>query len=167
MTRLTTRGLAKLQGQMTALGPDAAMTESELSREIDKLAIRAGWHLRPKDVDELASLQPGEPVLLPGLVFHPTIMYRSEPGWPDKTLIRRRDRRIIFAECKRQDGKVRPRQAQILELLRAFVLPPEERDAIQAWLGAPQPPEPLHRITAIEVFVWRPSDLPEIERVLR
>jgi len=167
MTRIAARSLAALQGQGTLLGPEAAMAEVDLSHTIDELAVRAGWHLRPKDVKELQAFRPDIPVEIPGLVFHPTIMYRSEPGWPDKTLIRRRDRRLIFAELKRQDGKLRPRQAQILDLLRAFVLPPVERDAIETWLAPAPPPAPLHRITAIEVFVWRPSDLPDIERILR
>jgi hypothetical protein len=42
---------------------------------------------------------------LDGLIFHPRYSLGSEPGWPDLTLVRRRDRRLIFAELKSREGR--------------------------------------------------------------
>ena len=58
-------------------------------------------------------------------------------GWPDLVLLRRE--RIVFAELKRDKGKVDAHQAWVLELLGA----------------------------AAEAYVWRPSDLTAIAEVLR
>lgn len=71
------------------------------------------------------------------LVYHTYDSRRSEPGFPDLTLVRRG--RVIFAEVKRQKGKVSVHQ--------------------QAWLHA------LAGAGA-EVYVWRPSDWEEIKLCL-
>jgi hypothetical protein len=60
-----------------------------------------------------------------------------ERGWPDLTLAR--PPRLVFAELKTERGRVRPEQAATLELLRAC---------------------------GQEAFLWRPSDWPEVQRVL-
>ncbi len=64
----------------------------------------------------------------------------SVVGWPDLTLWSERQRRIAFAELKRQDGKVTPDQEAVLASLAA---------------------------AGIEVYVWRPSDWDEIAATLR
>lgn len=66
-------------------------------------------------------------------VFHPHDSRRSEPGWPDLTLIRGRE--LIFVEVKKHNGKVSPEQANVIEML-------EE--------------------TGAEVHVWWPKDEPEV-----
>jgi hypothetical protein len=38
-------------------------------------------------------------------------------GWPDLTLVRERDRRLVFAELKRWDQDPTPEQVAVLELL--------------------------------------------------
>lgn len=58
---------------------------------------------------------------------------RSTPGFPDLVLIR--DGQIIFAELKREDGKVSAHQARVLELLEGC---------------------------GLEVHVWRPSHLDDV-----
>jgi hypothetical protein len=67
-------------------------------------------------------------------------------GWPDLVLVRARDRRLIFAELKRELEQPRPEQERVLDVLRTLgdrhVQPLVE-------LGAPK----------VEVHVWRPSDL--------
>lgn len=63
-------------------------------------------------------------------------------GWPDLTLVRARDRRLVFAELKRQGEDPSPAQERVLAVLGALAVPPEK--AIQ---------------TSVEVYVWRPSDL--------
>jgi hypothetical protein len=60
-------------------------------------------------------------------------------GWPDLTLVRIRDRRLVFAELKRDGAKATADQAAVL-----------------AALG-----------TAAECHVWRPADLEAIAEVLR
>lgn len=62
-------------------------------------------------------------------------------GWPDMVLVRERDHRLIFAELKAEKGKPTDDQAKVLALLG----------------GLP----------SVQVFVWYPTDLAEIARVLR
>jgi hypothetical protein len=108
--------------------------------EVMKLARRGGWTCGQDDEADL-----------PGLTYHALRgMGATERGWPDLTLIRRRDRRLIFAELKAENGELRPRQAAVLDLLRCLESFP-----------------PLERGPAVQVFVWRPSDMPAIVEVLR
>jgi len=60
-------------------------------------------------------------------------------GWPDLVLVRARDRRLIFAELKADDGKTKPEQDRVLEQLRAVA----------------------------DVHVWRPRDFYAIAELLR
>ena len=64
-------------------------------------------------------------------VYHPMLSKWSERGWPDLALVR--GDRLIFAELKRENGKTTEHQDRWLGLLRA--------------------------VPAVEVFLWRPSDL--------
>lgn len=73
------------------------------------------------------------------LVYHTYDSRRSEAGFPDLTMVRKD--RVIFAELKSERGKVT--QAQ------------------QTWLDA------LTGSGTVEVYVWRPSDLDDLEEVLR
>ena len=72
-------------------------------------------------------------------VYHTHDSRRSEFGFPDLTMVRRG--RLIFAELKRELGKPTPEQSE--------------------WLEA------LSLVPGIEVFIWRPQDMAEIERVLK
>lgn len=136
-------------------------TERELQRWIIDQARSLGWGValsaRKAMLAEAAAYRVVPPPL-DGLVFHPQYSLGSEPGWPDLTLIRRRDRRLIFAELKAEKGVVSARQAEVLELLRSLA------DA-ETWgmlRGEP------HQFGArIEVYVWRPSDVDAIVEVLR
>ena len=66
-------------------------------------------------------------------------------GWPDLSLFRERDGRIIFAELKSDKGSLTPDEKRVLDVLRAVAVF-----------------NPL-----MEVHVWKPKDWDEIERVLR
>jgi hypothetical protein len=80
-------------------------------------------------------------------------------GWPDLVLLRVRDRRLIFAELKRETASdPAGDQARVLELLRAIA--GETNGQAYPHGGYPGPPR-------MEVHVWRPSDLEEIAKVLR
>jgi hypothetical protein len=65
---------------------------------------------------------------------------QGHPGFPDLVLVRERGVfRVVFAELKRQGGRLQPDQREWLRLLRAA--------------GA-------------EVYVWRPGDLEAVQAVL-
>ena len=65
----------------------------------------------------------------------------GSPGFPD--LVLARHGRVVFAELKSERGKLAREQA--------------------AWLEELVPRDPNR---PVDVFVWRPSDWPEVERVL-
>jgi hypothetical protein len=94
---------------------DLAMTEAQWQRTITDLAETLGW-----------------------LVYHTYDSRRSEPGFPDLVLVRAGDR-VVFAEIKRETGRLTDDQAQ--------------------WWWA------LERAGA-EIYVWRPSDWPQVEQTL-
>lgn len=71
------------------------------------------------------------------LCFHVYDSRRSEAGLPDLLLVRER---VIFVELKTMRGRLRREQ--------------------RAWLAA-------LRAAGQEVWIWRPSDWPTVERVLR
>jgi hypothetical protein len=70
--------------------------------------------------------------------YHTHDARHSVPGYPDLTLVR--GGRLIFAELKRQRGRLTAAQLEWLEDLRA---------------------------TCAEVYCWRPADLPVIPAILR
>jgi hypothetical protein len=117
-------------------------TEKEFQAEVMTLARKGGWTCGAKDVDELG-----------GLTYHSvSVMAQSERGWPDLTLIRRRDRRLIFAELKREAGELSERQVAVMGLLACL-----EGSRVDLLSGGP----------AVQVRVWRPSDMSAIRDVLR
>jgi hypothetical protein len=91
------------------------MSERELEAEVIKLCKDWGW-----------------------LRYHTHRSQFSPAGFPDECLVR--PPRLIFAELKRQDGK--------LEALQ------------ERWLEA------LGEVPGVEVYTWRPSDLETIDRIL-
>jgi hypothetical protein len=140
------------------------MTEAELQRDVIALARSLGWGITQSAAAKLARDAAAYGIPEPpleGLVFHPRYSLGSEPGWPDLTLIRRRDRRLVFAELKAEKGRLSERQDEVLELLRYLEWPPADGAVPGAWEGVDVP--------RIEVHVWRPSDLLDgtIEGVLR
>lgn len=64
------------------------------------------------------------------------------PGWPDLVLLRVRDRRLVFAELKRELGHATAEQAATLAALEEL-----GRDAF------------LMNRPFVEAHLWRPSDL--------
>lgn len=104
---------AAVQRQRDSLPP---VTEKEFQRQVLDLAALFGWR-----------------------VYHPFLSKWSERGFPDLTLCR--PPRIIYAELKRDSGRVTPDQAEWLEL--------------------------LGDCPGVETFLWRPADLPTIATVLR
>lgn len=73
------------------------------------------------------------------LAYHTYDSRRSEAGFPDLCLVR--GGRVIFAELKSEKGKVTAAQ--------------------QRWIDA------LTASGTVEVYLWRPSDLDDLDRILR
>lgn len=73
------------------------------------------------------------------LCYHTHDSRRSAPGFPDLVLVR--PPVVVFAELKTEVGKVQPEQRE--------------------WLKA------LGGCEAVEARLWRPSDWPEVEEVLK
>lgn len=140
-----------LSAEVSAAGA-IHMTEAGLQRAVMELAAILGWetaHWRPA-MTKHGWRTPGSGSMT--------------KGWPDLTLIRVRDRRIIFAELKNERERLkngstnlRSDQRRVIEevLMPLEFTPAQRRDA--------QP-----RITTVEVYVWTSSDLdgriPEILR---
>lgn len=76
--------------------------------------------------------------------YHTHDSRRSQAGFPDLTMVRENDR-VLFVELKTERGKVT--QAQ------------------QEWIDALSSVATLTDL--LEVHVWRPRDMDEIERVLK
>lgn len=71
--------------------------------------------------------------------WHDNDSRRNEAGWPDLALIR--PPRFVFAELKTQTGRLSVAQRGLLGLMA--------------------------RCPGVEVYVWRPSDQRDMERILR
>ena len=72
-------------------------------------------------------------------VYHPYNSIRSEPGWPDLTLIRGIS--LVFAELKTERGRLTPQQRNVMQMLE---------------------------VAGQEVHLWRPSDRDVVEdRLIR
>lgn len=72
-------------------------------------------------------------------VYHPTLSRWSARGWPDLAMVR--PPRLVLAELKSEAGVVSADQQYVLDL--------------------------LGQVPGIECYLWRPSDLDEIARLLR
>lgn len=72
-------------------------------------------------------------------MFHPHDSRRSTAGWPDIAAVRRG--RLVLAELKAEAGRVSAEQ--------------------RAWL------DDLGACVGVEVHLWRPSDWPAVQQVLR
>ena len=100
---------------------DRHISESEWQREVIAIAHAGGWsvmHVRRSRSSHLTAT--------------------SLAGWPDLVLFR--PGRLLFRELKRDGGKLRPEQAEVLDGLAAA--------------GA-------------DVDVWRPADRAKVEATLR
>ncbi len=73
------------------------------------------------------------------IVYHTFDSRRSVKGFPDCCFARRSDGRLIFAELKSDHGRLTPEQEMWLAVLRA---------------------------TEAEIYVWRPCDWADVERIL-
>ena len=92
---------------------DASMTEEQWLQQVRELARLKGWR-----------------------IYHTRDSRRSDPGFPDLVLVR--GERLIFAELKREKGRL--------------------SDSQRTWLAALE--------ETAETHVWRPSDWDTVIEVL-
>lgn len=139
---------------------DRGLTEIEFQRQLvgpNGLATMLGWlhvHFRPAKT-ERGWRTPGSGELL--------------EGWPDLVLVRARDRRLIFAELKRELAQLTPAQAFVLDELDVLAFDPADyADRVTAVLrhqpvGVSARDEAWstwrNALPRIDVVTWRPSDL--------
>ena len=108
------------------------------SRRQLSLTFGAGEQARAKRLEKQFQAQVITLAQLNGWMhYHTYLSKRSPHGFPDLVLVR--GERVIFAELKSQYGRLRQDQRK--------------------WLEALTP-------TGNEVYLWRPSDFPEIEKIL-
>jgi hypothetical protein len=129
----------------------------DLRRAVIELAVVRGWHAPlPGSSSTTAPLQ--------GLAYSSRMVIGSDVGWPDLTLVRRMDRRLVFAALT-ADGprSLSPRRRLVIDLLASlrWNASADERRRAEEALGHPVP--------SIEAVVWRPADLVTgtIDKVLR
>jgi hypothetical protein len=122
------------------------LTEKAFQRQVVDLAKMLGWR-----------------------VYHPFLSKWSERGFPDLTMVREKDHRLLFAELKRDGAKPTPAQEEWLIALGAVAVEtieieagPGDSEAFLAGVSAG-----LQLAPRVEVVLWHPGDWPEIERTLR
>lgn len=152
MAVVTPRSAAARRLTPTQLA-DRALTEIDFQRMIvgtkpKGLAVIFGWehiHFRPA-MTKHGMRTPGSGSMA--------------QGWPDLVLVRASDRRVIFAELKRELTHPSPDQERVLAVLRALAC---------HWSGSCTPGFADGDHPHVSVHVWRPSDLTSgaIEAVLR
>ena len=77
------------------------------------------------------------------LTYHTHRSDRSEPGYPDLTLVRASPPDIVWVECKTERGRVSPAQQEWLDTLHAagadaYLWRPSDWDTVVARLGRPR-----------------------------
>jgi len=130
---------------------------TDLRRAVIELAGIRGWHV-PHPAREAST------GLLTGVVLSRPKVTGSEIGWPDLTLIRRQDRRLVFAVlAPDRPLTLSPRRQALLDLLGALQWDASSAERRRAELAIGQP------APSIEAIVWRPADLVAgvIDEVLR
>lgn len=116
--------------------PPSSYTEKEWQKQVIELLKMYGWDWW----------------------YYVTRPRMSPWGWPDLVAVRRRDRRILFAELKTQSGKPSPEQLGVLELLLDV--------AGGGYRGAPT--EGFARDGChVDVELWRPGDIERVMEVLK
>jgi hypothetical protein len=137
------------------------LTERDFMAQVTQLAELFGWqwaHFRP------AMTTKG---------WRTPVSGPLGKGWPDLVLVR--PPRLIFAELKRDGGKLAQEQADVLSLLGRFMVEvpeipddfpiPRQRSYLDGVFTGPD--KALHDGPKIDVVVWHPRDWEQIEDALR
>lgn len=120
-----------------------SLTEAEWQRQVHELLDLYGWDYR----------------------YHVMRAKMSPWGWPDVVAVRRRDRRLLFAELKTDSGQATPDQLGLLELLLDVAgggaVAAIAASATGSRLVAPP------GTARVDVELWRPSDVDRVMEVLK
>ena len=110
--------MAKITGTIKEYNPAEAITEAQLQSNVEQLARATGWE-----------------------AYHPWLSVHSAGGYPDLTMVNPDQKRVVWAELKREGGKLSKKQVY--------------------WIG-------LLKMAGFECYVWYPSDWlnGEVERIL-
>lgn len=90
-------------------------------------------------------------------MYHTHDSRKSQSGWPDVVALRAGT--MVIAELKRQREQPTTSQALVIGLLRDVV---DSLRGLALIAGRTAGTEDL----PVQVYVWRPSDLPDIQRIL-
>ena len=112
------------------MGRSPALSEREFQQQVMELAQLSGW----ETYHPLTSMRGGDRYLT-------AASGTMAKGWPDLVLVQPKQRRLIFAELKRERGQTTPDQERVLLVLQAL-------------------------FPSVRVYVWRPSDWEQIRRIL-
>ena len=82
----------------------------------------------------------------------------SEPGEPDLRMVHEIWRRVIFAECKDQDGQLTP--GRYVKRAGGYPTPRRWMPGQDDWARA------LKACLGVEYYLWRPSDADQVEAIL-
>lgn len=106
--------------KITPAVPLADLTEKEWSRTVYELAHQLGWRR-----------------------YHTYRSERSQPGYPDETLVRER---VVFVELKTEKGAVKAAQREWLVAL--------EQAGAEVYVARPRHLDALARVLAARKPVW-------------
>lgn len=124
--------------------PSAAITEAAWQKVVLDYAALTGWrraHFRAARTER----------------GYRTPVEADGAGFPDLVLVRQPE--LLFVELKAERGRLSPDQSAWLADLQACA------DSAAPWLRREDSPHGGN--PRLEVYVWRPSDWPEVERRLR
>ena len=122
----------------------ASITEAQFQRTVMDIARTYGWriyHARP------AMMRSGQWATATD----------GDVGWPDLAMARKG--RLILAELKSQKGRVKPEQQAWISALLGWSSPDGTGDTLTG--------DAKLLCGAFAIYLWRPSDLEDIKRVLR
>lgn len=143
------------------------LTESMFRAQVVELATLLGWrsYYVEQSTREIVRRRTGARVRVRNV-------NTVGVGFPDVVLVRARDRRLIFAELKRNKGPrggtgghvghVEPSEEQRAWLEDLSIV----ASAIGQWTAQAPAEVMFGPMPRMDVCVWRPSDMPEIEQVL-
>lgn len=122
------------------------ITEKAFQLQVTGLAQLLGWHWLHVS---------HSPQVNKGVVSRYTTPTHGTlgKGWPDLVLINEKDKRLLFVELKSELGKVSDEQERVLSILRSLDW---HHNGVAPTMDG----------VSVEVYLWRPSDIETIERIL-
>ena len=144
------------------IGDPRRLTEAQWAAIVDDVALMAGWRV----FGVVNSTR--EIVRKSGARVRVRNVNASGVGFPDRVMVRARDRRLIFVEYKRErdathhsPGLELAQEAWIRDLRAVADRTNDDADTQIRMGGSAGWPQPLG------VYVWKPSDFDHVQEVLK